>query len=69
MSKVLVIGKNSYIAKNLLHLTKEWNVKNQYDAVSASSGEWETYSFETYDTVIMLAAIVHKKETDENRKL
>lgn len=64
--RVLIIGANSYIAKALLSHNDDGIV---YDKVSASNGEWEHQSFIGYDAVIMLAAIVHKKEDETKKQL
>lgn len=64
--KVLIIGVNSYIAKALLSYKGD---EVQYDKVGASNGEWEQKSFSGYDTVIMLAAIVHQRESESMQSL
>lgn len=66
MKKVLVIGKNSYIAAAFCNYADK---KFDITAVSASNGEWEACDFNQYDTVINFAGIAHRKETEHNAKL
>ena len=69
MKKVLIIGKNSYIAKNFMHYSQNKNHSEvEVDGVSASNGEWKEKEFKGYDTVLFLAGKVHQKETEENKK-
>lgn len=69
MKKVLIIGKNSYIAKNFICYSsnKEYS-EVEIDGVSASNGEWKETGFEGYHTVLFLAGKVHEKKTEENKK-
>ena len=69
MKKVLVIGKNSYIAKNFIcYSSNKEHSEVEIDGVSASNGEWKEKGFEGYHTVIFLAGKVHQKETEDNKK-
>lgn len=69
MKKVLIIGKNSYIAKKFIMYHSDRNkAEVEIEAVSASNGEWKQKSFKGYDSILFLAGKVHQKETNENRK-
>ena len=69
MKKVLIIGKNSYIAKNFIcYSSNKEHSEVEIDGVSASNGEWKEKGFEGYHTVLFLAGKVHQKETEENQK-
>lgn len=69
MKKVLIIGKNSYIARKLMIYISKMNKGGiEVNGVSASNGEWKQKSFEGYDSVLFLAGKVHQKETKGNRK-
>ena len=69
MKKVLIIGKNSYIAKNFIcYSSNKEHSEVEIDGVSASNGEWKEKGFEGYHTVLFLAGKVHQKETEENKK-
>lgn len=60
MQKVAIIGKDSYIGNAIdAHLTKLGMTVEQ---VEAQDGQWENYDFQGVDTVIMVAAIVHRKD-------
>lgn len=62
MIKVLLIGSNSYIAKSFEDYCKDNRNDLEICKVSASNSEWVKKSFNGYDVVVMLAAIVHCKE-------
>ncbi|CUH92846.1 NAD-dependent epimerase/dehydratase family protein [Herbinix luporum] len=59
--KVLITGKDSFIGRNLkegLENTGEFTV----DELDMENEQWQNYDFAPYDTVIHVAAIVHKKK-------
>ena len=69
MKKVLIIGKNSYIAKKFMsYILNREDAKIEVEGVSASNGEWRETSFKGYDSVFFLAGKVHQKEASENKK-
>lgn len=58
--KVLITGKDSYIGRNI----KVWlenTGKIFVDVLDLKNPDWINYDFTPYDTVIHVAAIVHKK--------
>lgn len=58
--KVLITGSGSYVGRNLkswLENTGEFHV----DELDMENPDWIHYDFRPYDTVIHVAAIVHKK--------
>ena len=70
MKRVLIIGGNSYIGKQFYKYIKENKVREMdIFLVSASDGTWEDVDFSEYDTVLHLAAIVHKKEKKNMKEL
>jgi len=70
MKRVLVIGANSYIGKKFYEYVKrEKNNEIYIDMVSASDGGWRKVDFSRYDSVLHLAAIVHKKEKKNMKEL
>lgn len=59
--KVLITGKGSFIGRNL----KVWLEKTGkfiVDELDMENSNWINYDFTPYDTVIHVAAIVHKKK-------
>ncbi len=67
MKKVLIIGKNSYIGKNLkkyleLSSRSAGGEKFLADCVSGKEGEWQTWNFAGYDSVVLCSALVHRDE-------
>lgn len=70
MKNILVIGANSYIGKQFYSYIN--NYKNdilKIDMVSASNGEWKLIEFNSYDSIILLSAIVHKNEKKVSKEL
>lgn len=60
MQKVAIVGKNSYIGNAIdAHLTKLGMTVEQ---VEAQDDQWKNYDFRGVDTVLMVAAIVHRKD-------
>ena len=66
---ILVIGAHSYIAQNFENYVKKkkknWNIT----LVSASDGAWEKTDFSVYDTVLITAALVHRKKQKGTEEL
>ncbi len=70
MKKVLVIGSNSYIGINILKFTENYEKsKIQITMVSGSSGEWKYKDLYQYESIILLSAIVHRKENKNLKSL
>lgn len=70
MKKILITGANSYIGTSF----EEWAKKRypgefEIDTVDMVDGSWREKSFAGYDAVFHVAAIVHKKEKPEMKKL
>ncbi|WP_455714076.1 NAD-dependent epimerase/dehydratase family protein [Anaerosporobacter sp.] len=72
MKKILIIGANSYIGNEFEKYVRNKNVnlsevqsKNEIliEKVHASNGDWKCLNYEGYDVVLLVAAIVHQKET------
>ena len=58
--KILVTGKNGYIARSFAERTR-------CDLISLRDDTWKNTSFAEYDVILHAAAIVHKRETRFNR--
>ncbi len=65
--RVLIVGEHSYIGKRLAQELR----KNRAEVkmVGARNHEWETMEFAGYDSVVIAAAIVHKKERVQEQEL
>ena len=72
MRRILIIGANSYIGNAFeKHMSKKCVEKKEnpvkeevlIDKVHASNGDWKQVDYKLYDVVIILAAIVHQKES------
>lgn len=62
MKQVLVIGANSYIGKELHQYIINQKKDIKVTLISASDGSWKKISFSSFDVIIHLSAIVHRKE-------
>lgn len=67
MKKILVTGKNGYVATSL----KNWLERDKYkvDLISVKDNLWKESSFSEYDVVIHAAGLAHIKETKKNSEL
>ncbi|MBE9900339.1 NAD-dependent epimerase/dehydratase family protein [Enterococcus casseliflavus] len=62
MIRVLITGKNSYVGNSFCEFVKKNNLNFHIDTLSLKNMNWKKISFEYYDVIIHLAAIVHVKE-------
>lgn len=70
MKRVLVIGKNSYIGQKFnTYVFDKFADSIQISFVSASDNTWEKIDFSSYDVVLHLSGIVHRKEKKEMETL
>jgi UDP-glucose 4-epimerase len=62
MTRILICGKDSYIGKSLiLELSRIF----EFDELDLTNNDWRDYDFSKYDTLIHLAAIVHRPEVKD----
>ena len=68
--KILVTGKNGYIAKSFAEYVNGvgaiGDVSINADLLSLRGDDWRRISFEGYDAVLHTAGIAHKRETRHN---
>lgn len=70
MKKVLITGANSYIGTSFEAWAKEkYPGEFEIDTIDMVDGSWRETSFTGYDAVFHVAAIVHKKEKPEMKKM
>lgn len=63
MKKVLITGKNSYIGRSFkAYVEANYPSEIQVDSISVRGKTWREYDFSGYDTVLHVAALVHKNE-------
>lgn len=65
--RVLIVGEHSYIGKRLAQELKSRHV--EVKMVGARNQEWKTVGLEGYNSVVIVAAIVHRKETAADREI
>lgn len=68
MKKILITGANSYIGTSFEKYLSN-RVDFQVDTLDVKDPSWSSHSFDGYDAVFHVAAIVHRKETKENEAL
>lgn len=67
MKRILITGLNSYIGTSFKKWVSKWSNKYEVDCISVRGDEWKNKSFQKYDTILHVAAIVHVKEKDSER--
>lgn len=67
MKKILITGANSYIGTSFGKWVSKWPDKYKVDSIGVKTDEWKEKSFEGYDAVFHVAAIVHVKENDVDK--
>ncbi len=67
MKKILITGTNSYIGMSFENWISKWPDKYKVYSIDVRTSEWVKKSFQEYDIVFHVAAIVHIKENDTNK--
>lgn len=63
MKRVLITGKDSYIGESFRkYVAEHYPSDIEVDSISVRGDEWRSYDFSRYDTVLHVAALVHKNE-------
>ena len=65
MKKILITGKNGYIAKHIKSWLEKDDTKYSVSLLDVRSDEWKNSSFRGVDVVIHTAGIVHQPEIKE----
>lgn len=65
MKKVLITGKNSYIGKSFKEFIEISYPDYIIECISIRNDEWKKLDFSNYDSILHLAALVHKNEKKE----
>lgn len=69
MKKILITGKDSYIGNSFKKWLRQWPDKYQVDEVDTKNDIWKEADFSSYDSILHVAGIAHRKETKENEQL
>lgn len=69
MKKILITGANSYIGTSFQKFIEPHRHEYEIDIVDLIDDNWRQHDFSIYDAIFHVAAIVHQKETKENRQL
>ncbi len=67
MKRILIAGADSYIGTRLA----AWLDTSRFrcDTLDMRGDAWRSHDFSVYDSVVLVAGIAHRRETDENRAL
>ncbi|TCI48275.1 MULTISPECIES: NAD-dependent epimerase/dehydratase family protein [unclassified Exiguobacterium] len=67
MKKILITGENSYVGNSFqTFLLNNYPRKYSIEKLSLRNQNWKKQNLEGYDAVVHVAAIVHKKETENS---
>src|SRR5690625_3798975 len=69
MKKVLVTGINSYVGNRFAEWVKQYPDEYDVDRISVRDAKWKEIELSTYDVIVHVAGIAHRKETKENAEL
>ena len=69
MKRILIVGPHSYIGSCFQAYLQQRPEQYEAASISVRDNMWQSRDFSEYDAVLYAAAIVHQRETDENRSL
>lgn len=69
MMNIIITGKNSYVGNNLSDWLSQGGERYNISFLSLRDENWKLRNFTGIDVVIHLAAIVHLKEIEKNKKI
>lgn len=69
MKRILITGKDSYIGTSFEKWVSRWPEKYQVTTVDTLGNAWKCVDFSSFDVILHVAAIVHKKEKKEMASL
>lgn len=67
--RILITGKNSYVGNSFEKWVEKYPGRYEVDKISLRDDSWKSYGFSGYDSVLHVAGIAHRKETEENKDL
>ena len=65
---ILIIGKNSYIGKNLKAWLNQYPEKYKTSTISVRDDRWKSCDFSKFDTVINCTGVAHINNIQEDMK-
>lgn len=65
MKRILITGKDSYIGTSFEKWMSQWPGEYQVTTVDTINNAWKAMDFSSFDVILHVAAIVHKKEKKE----
>lgn len=67
MKKILITGTGSHIGSSFENWICQWNEKYLVNSIDMKEDSWKDKSFQEYDVVLHVAAIVHIRGIDEKQ--
>ncbi|MCU7357822.1 NAD-dependent epimerase/dehydratase family protein [Enterococcus dispar] len=67
MKRILITGKNSYLGTSFIKYMMPYSKDYEICELDLKSKNWKENDFSRYDIIIHLAAIVHKKNINDNK--
>lgn len=65
---ILIIGKNSYIGKNLKAWLNQYPERYNISTISVRDDQWKNYDFSKFDTVINCVGVAHINNIKDDMK-
>ncbi|MBP1046356.1 NAD-dependent epimerase/dehydratase family protein [Enterococcus sp. BWM-S5] len=66
MKKILIAGKSSYVGTSFEEWMKQHSSEYKIDTIDLKDASWKEHDFSSYDSILHLAAIVHRNETEDS---
>lgn len=67
MKKILLIGKNSYIARNILEWLTCHDMSSRVETLSVRDSAWMDQNWSEYSSIVHCAALVHQEDNSFGR--
>lgn len=69
MKRILVTGVNSYVGNRFAEWVEQYPDEYEVDRISVKNNEWIKMDLSIYNTILHVAGIAHRKETNDNEHL
>lgn len=69
MNRILITGEHGYIGNSFAQLLAGWPEEYKVSFLNLRDNHWKSVSLSKYDVIVHTVALVHQKETTENRAL
>jgi UDP-glucose 4-epimerase len=66
VKKILIVGKNSFVGKNLCEWLNKHDKQYSVETISLRNHRWKEMCFSKYDVVVYTVGLAHKRENKTN---